>query len=168
MLAELLPTPAEFFDYATLRVGLPAAGITVYVETDALAQYLKDRFREVLGAVQGEVLIGYSSGQINDFYTLTPFGIDVPRPTTGVPVAVLTALTRSLTDSPESWPALAKAVMRQSRTAWGRWAKRARRKKGTQMSWFDFSDPRLRILSGRGTDSDKNATEEPNVPTLAL
>jgi len=86
MVAELLPTPAEFFDYAALRASLPVHGVTVYVEADALANYLDGRLQRVLiAATEGEVLLGYAAGALNDFYTLKPFGVDILRPTTRVP-----------------------------------------------------------------------------------
>lgn len=68
--------------------------MTVYLESDALATYVRDRFRDLLAGAYDDVLLGYSSGFINEYYTLTPFGIDVPRPRSEVPGEILSCRDR--------------------------------------------------------------------------
>lgn len=164
MVGELLPAPAEFFDYAAVRASLGASGVMVYVEADALAVYLNDRFRELIAAsAAGNALLGYAAGPINDYYTLTPFGVDVPRPQSQVPTEVLVALDRVMTSAPESWVRLAAAVMRQEPRVWRKWAKRARRKKRHDWMEFRCDDPPLVIRTTAVGSREKLET-----PTLTL
>jgi hypothetical protein len=144
MVADLLDSPPEFFHYAKARGALRDRGVTVYMESDALGTYIDDRFRGLLARDDGgEALLGYSSGAINDYYTMTPFGIDVPRPRTEVPVEILSSLERVQLTAPDTWSALAIGVMAQHPRSWRKWKKRGRRKSGSVE--FRFMDPLLLV-----------------------
>jgi hypothetical protein len=136
MVRDVLPSPPEFMHYAKSRSRATEVGVQVYVESDALGGYLLDRLSPLIDDAVGEggadvmVALGYSSGSINEFFTMTEMGLDAECPGTGVPQAVIDALRSTEANFSTDWWTLACAVMTVHRDDWRRWRRFVRRHKG--------------------------------------
>lgn len=130
MIAEVLPTPSEFFAYAALRSGMVKDGQTmVFVEADALGAWLSDRLSKTT-RISGVGLrddapirmVSATSSWMNDYFSLEAMrrlGVDEEelaawasdaanrqaerRPTPGVPEEVLSALSDLFADGDRLW-----------------------------------------------------------------
>lgn len=150
MAADLLDSPAAFHHFVRSRSLLAASGVSIFMESDAVGAYLQDRFgavRERINADPGaNVMLGYSSAPINDFYAAAELGHPRPRPTTGIPEEVMAAVRHAMAEHPDGWIAIADAVLDASPGTWRRWRKFRRRHK--QGGEFDFGVG-IRIAAGR-------------------
>ena len=133
MAAELLNTPAAFHHYARVRSSLAAAGLAIFMESDAVGAYLEDRLAAVSLQLQSDpdvtVMLGYSSAAINDYFTGAELGNQRSRPKDGVPDEVVRALERLMDELPNEWLRVADAVMEAEPDTWKRWRKYRRRHK---------------------------------------
>lgn len=73
MVADLLPEPERFLDYARGRIWLSGhARFTAFTEADILGAYLVDGLREVRSALEQhpdrEIVLGFHAGEINALY----------------------------------------------------------------------------------------------------
>lgn len=131
MIAEVLPSPAEFFAYAALRSQMVQEGNTmVFVEADALGGWVVDRLTKTtkvtgVGIREGapSQMVSATSSWMNDYFSLAAmrrlgvddadlhaWASDTPgrqaerRPTPGVPAIVLAALADLLMEDDILWP----------------------------------------------------------------
>ncbi|MDF3313656.1 hypothetical protein P3H15_53270 [Rhodococcus sp. T2V] len=128
MVADILSSPAEFHHYARVRAGMIASTVTAAAEADLLGAYLSDRLR-ITNRANAEdstrVLIGYSSEELNDFYTQRELGFERRKPRTDLPQEVTDALANTLKHP--GWAECVDAVMSAEPSVWKKW-KRFRRR----------------------------------------
>lgn len=133
MVRDILEDAASFLHYARLRGRASKLGIRVISESDALETYLDDRLSSVIGLAEesqdqpGEVLLGYSSTEINQYFTMSEVDIDQSKPSTGVPQVISEALRTCAGDYPAAWTTIATAVMSAPPDIWRRWQRFQRR-----------------------------------------
>jgi hypothetical protein len=136
MVRDVLSTPPEFMHYASTRSQAAEAGVQVYVESDALGGYLLDRLTPLINDATGDgrtdamVALGYSSGSINEFFTMAEMGREGECPGTGVPQAVIDALRSTEANHSIDWWTMVRAVMAVDPGGWRRWRRFVRRHKG--------------------------------------
>ena len=124
---DILEDAASFLHYARLRGTVSKLGIRVISESDALETYLDDRLSSVIGLAEEsqdrptEVLLGYSSTEINHFFTMSEVDIDRSKPSTGVPQVISEALRTCAGDYPTAWTTIATAVMGAPPDTWRKW-----------------------------------------------
>ena len=126
MVVELLDHPAMLLDYATIRSRTSAAGIDIYMESDALGAYFVDRLASVLShnVEDGErMVMGYSSGAVNDYFTKMEIGTAVEKPVLAVPPVLLDALRMSYDPCSAAWHRAAGAILNASPRVWKIWAR---------------------------------------------
>jgi len=136
MVRDILSDPISFLDYAQTRGQTSALGIHIYTESDALGRYLDDRLAPLIdratepGGENRKVLLGYSSTEINQFFTMAEHGGDPQKPGTGVPRVLMEALRTTASDDPRSCAIIATAVMANPPKKWRAWRRFVRRHKG--------------------------------------
>lgn len=74
--------------------------------------------------------LGYSSTDINQYFTMSETGHSPKKPGTGVPLAVLEALRTCAPDYPPAWTTVATAVMAAPPKTWRTWRRFLRRHSG--------------------------------------
>lgn len=120
----------------------------VYVESDALGGYLIDRLRSQLAKAAENpgtpVVLGYTSSQINEYFTAAEVGVSPSRPTTGVPREVVDALRKCI-DAP-GWIEVTDAVMLTEAGTWRKWRQFARRHR--RSGTFTLT-PQIDLVVGR-------------------
>ncbi len=135
MVCTVLDDPASLLHYAQTRARAHQLGIQMYVESDALGGYLSDRLGALLERAGGSkdknmrFVLGYSSSEVNCFFTMRELGIEAEPPTTGVP-AVLQGALRSCRGYSLTWARVAVAVMAAEPDTWKRWRRFIRRHRG--------------------------------------
>lgn len=122
MVSDILSSPAEFHHYARVRSGMSTSAVTASAEADLLGAYLSDRLR-IANRANAEdstrVLIGYSSEELNDFYTQRELGFERRKPGTDLPQEVAGALANTLKQP--GWAECVDAVMSVEPSAWKKW-----------------------------------------------
>jgi hypothetical protein len=125
MVADVLTDAGSFHHYARTRAATTAAGPVIYVESDGLGAYLQDRLAGVRAEANDNpdaiVVLGYASGDINEFFTNTELGLKSRAPTTGVPSSIAEALTLTIGHHAGSWTHVVDEVMAAPRDTWKRW-----------------------------------------------
>ena len=101
-------------------------GIQVYLESDALGEYLTNRLVPLMDQASTmnshlPTFLSHRSTEMNKYFTMLEQGIDVERPGTGVPPALRDALRTFAPDYPRDWVTLALAVMSTPRKTWRAW-----------------------------------------------
>jgi hypothetical protein len=134
MVRDVLNDPASFLHYAKARCEITRRRIQAYVESDALGGYLVDRLGRVLGPHEGDdeaqVILGYGSGPLNDYYTKLEVGVKADLPSVGVPGPIRQALRATgLADNSPSWWYAAAEIMAMDDGDWKRWHKFQRRRR---------------------------------------
>lgn len=133
MVRDILEDAASFLHYAHLRGTASKLGIRVLSEADALETYLDDRLTSAIGQAEesqdppAEVLLGYNSTKINEFFTMSEAELDQDRPSTGVPQVISEALRTSAGDYSAAWVTVASAVMDAPSDTWRKWRRFRRR-----------------------------------------
>lgn len=135
MVRDILDDPASFLHYATIRGVVFERGIQIYLESDALGEYLKNRLTPLIDQASEAntyqpIFLGHRSVEINDYFTTLEEGVDVEKPGTGVPSPLSDALRTFAPDYPPAWVAIASAVMSAPRKTWRAWKHFLRRHKG--------------------------------------
>lgn len=117
MIADILTDPAAFHHYARTRADMHGARASAFAEADALGAYLLDRLSILNSAAEDtRILIGYSCGALNNFYTRQEAELDAEKPTTGLPDEVLIALANMLRKP--GWVKIVDAVMTADSSMW--------------------------------------------------
>lgn len=116
-----------------MRGTVSKLGVRVLSEADALETCLDDRLTSAIGQAEKsedplvEVLLGYNSTKINEFFTMTEADIDQDKPSTGVPQVISEALRTCAGDYPAVWTTIATAVMGAPPDTWRKWQRFQRR-----------------------------------------
>lgn len=133
MVRDILRDPASFLHYAHSKGSASSLGVNALMESDALGAYLTDRLASFIG-VAGETqnqfdefFLGYSSTEINQYFTMSEAGANPEKPDTGVPPDVLEALRTFAPDYSRAWTTVATAVMAAPPDTWRTWRKFLRR-----------------------------------------
>ncbi|MEU1320971.1 hypothetical protein [Streptomyces tibetensis] len=114
MVADILRHPAEFYAYARTRAAIAkAGGPRVFVEADALADWLDHRVQPVEPAPGEIVFLDTGNEAVNDYYTqvIAPDSASPARPGSGVLAEVLDALDVVHRERPQDWNGLAIAAL---------------------------------------------------------
>lgn len=131
MVIDVLDDPASFHHYIRTRAATAAAEIGIYVEADALGGYLNDRLSSQLDQAatypDAHVMLGYSSGAINEHFTLAEIQQPTTVPVTGVPPVIAAALAVAHRASAPGWVAAVDAVMSTAPAVWAKWHRFLRR-----------------------------------------
>ena len=136
MVRDILGDPASFLHYALARGETSKLGILVLMESDALGEYLDDRLASLISRATEsrdeptEVFLHYHSTAINQYFTMSEAGANQQKPSTGVPPAIMEALTTCSSDYSRAWTTLATAVMAAPLGTWRRWRRFVRKHKG--------------------------------------
>lgn len=126
MVTAVLRSPAELFAYIEVRAAQTAAGSPrISMESDALGAWLETR-EGVWPVEEGAMfMLEYSSEAINTYFTQDemhtryPDQVEAPqRPRSGIPDAVLDALTRLLDNEDPRWETAASAVGTVDHSRW--------------------------------------------------
>ena len=125
MVSEILSQPAEFWAFARARASLAHDRVAQgFMEADFLGVYLVDRFAGLRRLSEEhpdlERLLDYHAADLNAFFAARDAGIDVERPTTGVPSHVIAALNKRLAAGRSEWASDAADVMAKPAEAWSR------------------------------------------------
>jgi hypothetical protein len=137
MVADVLSDAPALHHYARVRAEMAVSGPAVYMESDALVAYLQDRIARVRTQSAAEpdttVMLGYSSAAINRYFTQLELGGEAPRPTVGVPQAVLEALSATTASGTGAWADTVDEVLAATPQTWAkvRSFRRRHRGKGT-------------------------------------
>lgn len=113
MVADVLADPAGFLTYVEARGKAVAAGLQIYMESDALGGYLIDRLETIVAKAVSvrddntRVTLSYCSTAINEYFTLSEMRGDAPNPGTGVPAPIRDALSGCADGFSAAWWALA-------------------------------------------------------------
>jgi hypothetical protein len=130
LVADVLPTPAEFFAYVGRRVEMTRKDShRVIVEADALGAWCEDRLTQFRPVAPGRfTLVDETSDLINDYFiqddaaqeipTESVTAGRVPRPTANVPEVVLNALSRLLAAGNPLWAARCTQVFEIRPSEW--------------------------------------------------
>ena len=149
MVASLLTDAPAFHHYARVRAEMAVSGPAVYMESDALAAYIRDRVARVRARAAAEpdttVMLGYSSGPINRYFTDLELGTEAQAPTVGVPGAVVEALSRTAMMGAGRWAEAVEEVMAATPQIWVKLRSFRRRHHGKGTFWI--SD-RVEIVFG--------------------
>jgi len=149
MVVDLLPDPGAFHHYARVRAEVATSGPVVHMESDVLGAYMKDRIAQVSARAAAEpdvtVMLGYSSSEINRYYTDLELGLDADKPATRVPEPIVATLSATTTSHTGVWVDAVDAVMAATPRTWRKWRSFVRRHKGIAV--FGLSD-RVEITSG--------------------
>ena len=129
MVRDVLWDGASFLDYARIRAELSQSGAQIYVESDALGGYLEDRLSLVRDKVgDGTVILGYSSGALNDYFTRAELGIESTLPGSSLPTVIRRGLlVTGIEQNSVRWWNLAINLVQQPRDTWVRWKRFVRR-----------------------------------------
>lgn len=122
MVTDVLADAAAFHHYARTRASTLVSGPVVFMESDALGGYLVDRLVHQLAMAKqnpDQLLLDYSSAEINKYFTLREMGQEAPRPTTGVPEPVNCAL--NATQEAAGWVDVVDTVMATPAGRWKQW-----------------------------------------------
>lgn len=131
MVVEILTDAVSFHHYARTRATTTASGPIIYMESDGLGAYLHDRLAGARAKAaerpDDTVILGYTSSEINEFFTATELGEKAAKPTTGVPSAITAALTVAVRSNTGVWTRVADQVMGAGPDTWKRWRSFSRR-----------------------------------------
>ena len=136
MVRDVLDDPASFLHYARTRGQTADYGIQVLTESDALGEYLVNRLALLIDRVSKDseedlrIYLGYCGAEINKYFLSLELGIEVGKPSTGVPSILLESLRSCASDYPEAWVAVALAVMAASPDTWRAWHHFVRKHRG--------------------------------------
>lgn len=134
MVRDVLPDPAEFLHYAATRSVAAEIRLQIYMESDALNGYLIDRLAPILARSETSeddrlVSLGYSSSDINSYFTGREVGLEVEGLSTGVPEPIRDALRSCVDQYSLDWWIVVKEVMSVDAAGWRRWRHFARKHK---------------------------------------
>jgi hypothetical protein len=144
MVADILTDPAAFHHYARTRAGMHAGQASSRAEADALGAYLISRLSILNSAAEDtRIIIDYSCGALNNYYTRQEAGLDATKPATGVSDDVTGALAPMLRDP--GWVKFVDAVMTADPSVWKKWKnfRRKHRRGGT----FTLNDHSSLVVS---------------------
>ena len=131
MVTEILADAAAFHHYARTRAAMSVRGPVVYMESDALGGYLDDRLDGPIAMAAKNpattLILGYTSGSINHFYTAREAGHSTDPPLTGVPHDVAMSLGQTAATTTGAWPRIVDDVMAATPDKWRQWRSFARR-----------------------------------------
>ena len=135
MVRDVLDDPASFLHYATTRGVAFELGIEIYLESDALGEYLNTRLAPLIDQAKEyenyrHVLVDNRSAVLNNYFTLSELGLDLAKPDTGVPPTLRDALRTVAPTYPPAWTTVASAVMNAPPRTWRAWKHFLRRHKG--------------------------------------
>lgn len=132
MVADILTDPSAFHHYARVRAGMHSMRASTLAEADALGAYLLSRLSILTPTAEDtSIVIGYSCGALNNYYTRQEAGLATDKPTTGVPQDVTGALAVALREP--GWVEFVDAVMTADPSLWKKWKnfRRKHRRGGT-------------------------------------
>lgn len=131
MVVDVLDSPAALHHYIRTRAATSAASVAIYVESDGLGGYLIDRLSSQLALAaqnpNANLMLGYTSGAINEHFTLAELGQPTAPLVTGVPQAVADALQSAFHAEAPGWMPVVDAVMGADLGAWTKWQRFCRR-----------------------------------------
>lgn len=135
MVRDILDDPASFLHYAMIRGVAFELGIQIYLESDALGEYLATRLVPLINQARESenyqhILVGHRSTEVNNYFTMLEHGINAEKPSTGIPPAVRDALRTVAPFYPADWVEIVSAVMGTARRTWRAWKHFLRRHKG--------------------------------------
>lgn len=164
MVADLLDEPTSFVAYAWARSQiLNEKKLHAITEADLLAGFLERRLRDVLSIDRGEnvnVFIGFQAHGINEYFIKTAAGLEVDKPTTGIPKPVVEALQILVERKDHAWPKLVKRAYAQDPKQWEALVEILRC--GTVeggSEFLAFDDPPLQMKVTLGADSSDSTQE---------
>jgi hypothetical protein len=122
MVADVLRHPAEFYTYAETRARInKTGGPRIFVEADALGFWCEHRITPRPPRPGELILLDTTSQAMNHYYTFVPTDIrpePPPRPASGIPPEVLSALDEVLDQRPEDWHGLATEALAVPAARW--------------------------------------------------
>ncbi len=168
MVSDVLTDPASFMHYARTRARAAELGVGVFTESDALGAFLVDRLTPAIDRAEADpgvrLLLGYSSAEINNYFTLLEVGMNAERPDISIPVAVLDALAECSDDYSEAWTRAATAVVGAMPDTWATFRRFVRKHRSEHP--FGLPNGRARIIASP-IESEPRILVEPT-PTLVI
>lgn len=133
MATDILRDGVTLHSYARTRAELTARGVRVYMESDALSAYLRDRLVPLRAHASNDpdqnIMLGYSSELINDYFTRLEMGDEASPPDTGLPEEIAAAMSTQAMMLARGWAKACEQVMTLDATQWRKWHRFSRRHK---------------------------------------